>query len=249
MEGDSEGRFEPVIGDSRHVLGETAEHFEIRARGDAGTVIERFPLTPQGFAEAEARFRQLRWESRRAWWGNRDLRRLLLIVLWVGVGAWIAGGILTAVTFLWVRSGFWNDVAFVLSVVSFPLALGPLFLLIALAMSRLLRRVPPTEIVTPGWPTGGLAPPLVAAIVVGLVVWVAASLTAHLLEPGGSIVVAPGFPGGLNGGPSPAYRVASAVESLASHVWVAATVGFLLLWIRGGGRGREAPGRYHDEGR
>lgn len=232
--------YDPVIRGRRYVLGETDDFFGIWERGATGEPIDRFPLTAEGFEEAKARLKELRREARGGG-PRRDLSRPLLVALAIGVAAWVLGGILTSLSLFGPigRSAFWNEIGFVAGAAGFPLTIGSLALLIGVGMARLVRREPGATVVAPGWPGGRLASTLAWLVAGGLVVWIVASVAARLLEPVGGILSTTEY-GGIFDEDTPAtgYRVSQAVAAIASYVWVAAAVGFALLWIRGD---RETP--------
>lgn len=237
--------FEVIDRRGRYILGAAEEYYGVWDARGGDRYLERFPLTEEGFEEAERRFTELRRLDRRE---RGVIPVALRIALVAGVGIWVLAG-LGAVMFIAFQprdptlAGIY-EVLYVVDTLGFRMGVGALLILAALLLLRRERVTRSGEgphfeglEPSPGWSSDPgaavrrtrLDDVLVAILVGGLVVWVLSVVATDLLfrEP----IPGPQGPFLVLGSARPHF-VALFVQDLAFRVWVAAFVLLLIRWAR-----------------
>lgn len=213
--------FESIERSSRYVFGETESYYGVWDKRGGTELLERFPLTDEGFEQATARFDKLKRRDRRE-------RGVFLYVLWfvmlAGALAWIMGGLLQAWVFF--DPGSFFALAQALSTIGYTVAIGSLVLLGGLILIRREtgRRVAwPKGSAEPGSRLSGWDNLARGILLVTLAVWVVSAAVTRVFFPQPYIFDEP---------PETGFIVATAVESLAFRIWVAALVILAVTWLR-----------------
>lgn len=220
-----------IVKGRRYILGETETHFAIWDVHGGDDPIETFPLTPEGFDEAEARFSELR-RLRRVRRGSYS--KALRVALITGVAAWVLAGLLHLLLavfgFVGLEFGAAAQFFFASDQLGFRVGLGAALILVTHLLQRLSRgdREPPpieergSEVWTFGLGDGALR----GTALVGLVLWLAGGVAVQALYRGGPLSFEP--PDRTVGA-----IFAGVVDSLGFRLWVASLA---LLLLRGVGR-------------
>ena len=220
--------FVPILKSRRYVFGETDSFYGVWDRRAEAQPLEEFPLTPEGFELAEARFHGLKRRDRhetgvlhRASWG----------VLLGGLVVSFATG-LTGLWHLFVDStpatAKFFQFSYALGALGQRMAFGGLMALAGLtlvqrqALAREEASEPPRQDAElPGWE-------YVArwAMIAALSIWIASTFVTHLLYRPPALTFTFDPP------PETAVIVAYTVESFAFRIWVAAFMLLLVAWGR-----------------
>lgn len=221
----AQSELDVIATSGRYVLAGTDEYFGVwDLDADAQEPLERFPLTDDGFAAADRRFRDLKGNLLRE---KYSAARVLWWTLWIGVGIWLGAGVFAA---LLSASAFespgerWFDWAQVADTAGFRLAVGSLIGLVATAMRSTVRLSRPEAS-----EDSALRPWLYGMLIVGFVIWVPAAISDVLVYRNPSIE-----------GPGAVAIAFLVVSTLAFRLWLAAAVLIGADWVLRG-RASSAP--------
>ena len=89
-----EGEIEVIDATRHHVLGVRSDYYGIWDKRATGEPLRRFPLTDEGFEQAEARFDELKRGGR-----SRITSSILMGVMVTALLGWVVGGAITAIEY------------------------------------------------------------------------------------------------------------------------------------------------------
>lgn len=218
--------FDPIEQTSRYVFGETDSFYGVWDKQAATELLERFPLTEEGFEQASQRYDELK---RR----DRHERGIWISIVW---GLMVAGfiisivtGVLDGIYYLLDDPGsFPFELSAAFGSLGFRLAVGGLSLLAGIELVRRLRR-PTDDVAADMTPATPLSWERAAVLIffLAIAVWVASAL---------ALVV---FPERFFLGPDtfrvPRGRIGvtlASIESVAFRIWVAMFAVLALVWAR-----------------